>query len=48
MFLYGEHELEFQDDSFDHKYGTEQVFYYQCKYCDHIEDFDYPSSEDDY
>ena len=29
-----DHDWEFQDDSFDHEYGTEQVFYYRCTRCD--------------
>ncbi len=28
-----DHEWEFQDDSFDHEYGTQQVFYWQCAGC---------------
>lgn len=29
----GDHDLSIIDDSFDHEYGCEQVFYYQCDEC---------------
>ncbi|GEM_PF-6660460 len=29
----GEHEWEYQDDSFDHEYGTEVVRYWLCLHC---------------
>lgn len=28
-----DHEWEFQDDSFDHEYGCQQVFYFLCEKC---------------
>lgn len=28
------HEWEFQDDSFDHEFGTEVIRYYACIHCD--------------
>lgn len=28
-----DHEWEFQDDSFDHEFGTERVHYWQCSEC---------------
>jgi hypothetical protein len=28
-----DHDWEFQDDSFDHEYGTEQIHYWQCTRC---------------
>lgn len=45
----GEHEWEFQDDSFGHEFGTERVHYFQCQNCDAtrgVEPGDFP--EDDY
>ena len=44
-----DHDWEFQDDSFDHDFGTERVHYWRCALCDatrEVEpgDFDY---EDD-
>ena len=29
-----DHEWEFQDDSFSHEYGTEQVHYWRCELCE--------------
>lgn len=29
-----DHDWEFQDDSFDHEFGTEQVHYWLCVKCD--------------
>lgn len=28
-----DHEFEVVDDSFDHEYGTEQIFYQRCSKC---------------
>ncbi len=28
-----EHDWQLIDDSFDHQFGTEQIFYYQCNNC---------------
>jgi hypothetical protein len=28
-----DHDWEFQDDSFDHEYGTERVHYWRCACC---------------
>jgi len=28
-----EHELLVINDSFDHEYGCEQIFYYECEKC---------------
>lgn len=28
-----DHEWEFQDESFDHEYGCEQVHFWRCAYC---------------
>lgn len=28
-----DHEWEFQDDSFDHEFGTERVHYWLCVHC---------------
>jgi len=28
-----DHSFEFQDDSFDHEYGTERVHYFYCPEC---------------
>lgn len=29
-----DHDWEFQDDSFDHAFGTERIHYFQCKHCE--------------
>lgn len=29
-----DHEWEFQDESFDHEFGTEIIQYWQCALCD--------------
>ena len=29
-----DHEWVLRDDSFDHEFGTEQVFYWECQFCD--------------
>ena len=37
------HEWEFQDDSFDHEFGTEVIRYYVCANCGEtasLDDFD--------
>lgn len=28
-----DHEWEFRDDSFDHEFGTERVWYWECERC---------------
>lgn len=28
-----DHDWEFQDDSFDHEFGTEQIHYFKCNRC---------------
>jgi len=28
-----DHELVIKDDSFDHEFGCEQIFYYECELC---------------
>ena len=36
----GDHELEVIDASFDHEFGCERIFYYQCSVCDYTHDED--------
>ena len=45
----GDHELDVIDDSYDHEYGCEQVFYYRCSVCDatHDEDSRIPENVED-
>ena len=33
-----EHEWEFEDDSFDHEFGTEVIQYYVCIHCGEVAD----------
>ena len=35
-----DHIYKLQDDSFDHEYGTEQVYYFRCEVCGAEEDYD--------
>jgi hypothetical protein len=35
-----DHDYEAIDDSFDHEYGTQQVFYKRCKACGHEADIE--------
>jgi hypothetical protein len=45
-----DHEWEFQDDSFDHEFGTERVHYWQCQRCGAMRDMepaDYHPEYDD-
>jgi hypothetical protein len=42
------HDWEFQDDSFDHEFGTEKIHYMQCTICGltrDVERDDFPDSE---
>lgn len=41
-----DHEWEFVDDSFDHEYGTEQVHYWRCKYCDKTREMEAEDEEE--
>lgn len=43
------HELIIINDSFDHEFGCEQIFYYQCSVCDatHEEDDRIPEHVED-
>jgi hypothetical protein len=41
----GAHEWELIDDSFDHQFGVELIYYYQCAHCGLTKDAD---SNDDY
>lgn len=36
----GDHNLEVVDESFDHEYGCEQVFFYRCSVCGAIHEDD--------
>jgi hypothetical protein len=35
-----DHDWQFQDDSFDHEYGTEQVHYWLCQRCGALRDME--------
>lgn len=35
-----DHDHELQDDSFDHEYGVEQIYYYVCQECGHTRDLE--------
>jgi len=35
-----DHDYEVIDDSFDHEYGTEQIFYKRCKNCGHETEYE--------
>jgi len=44
-----DHEWKFQDDSFDHEFGCEQVHYWECELCGATKDMepgDYHFDED--
>jgi hypothetical protein len=46
-----DHDWKFQDDSFDHEFGTERVWYWQCERCGvtrEMEPGDYYDDFDDY
>lgn len=32
-----DHDLQFQDDSFDHEYGVQQIYYWRCECCDVVQ-----------
>lgn len=36
----GDHDWQFQDDSFDHEFGTERVHYWQCANCEATRDME--------
>lgn len=35
-----DHDLQVVDDSYDHEYGVEQIFYHQCIKCDATQEED--------
>lgn len=35
-----DHDYVFQDDSFDHEYGVERIWYYRCQACGATADID--------
>jgi hypothetical protein len=43
-----DHEWEFQDDSFDHEYGTERVHYWRCAHCDETRAMEAGDYDDEY
>ena len=43
-----DHEWEFQDDSFDHEYGTERVHYWRCVQCEAVREMEASDYEDEY
>jgi len=46
-----DHEWEFQDDSFDHEFGTEQIHFWRCKLCDatrEVEPGDFHEDDEDW
>lgn len=42
-----DHEWEFQDESFDHEFGTQQVHYWMCACCGLIRDVEPGDFDDD-
>lgn len=47
MLIECDHDWEHVDESFDHEFGTEQVYFKRCRLCDAVIDDDEPSPEDD-
>jgi hypothetical protein len=43
-----DHGWEFQDDSFDHEYGTERVHYWRCAHCETVREMEAGDYDDDY
>lgn len=43
-----DHEWEFQQDSFDHEYGTERVHYWRCATCDETREMEPGDYDDEY
>jgi len=35
-----DHEWKMIDDSFDHEFGTEQIYYYECEHCGATKDLE--------
>jgi hypothetical protein len=42
-----DHEWQFQDDSFDHEYGGQQVHYWLCEECGAEREMEYADYHDD-
>jgi hypothetical protein len=43
-----DHDWEEVDESFDHEFGCEQVYYRRCKICDATTDSEYLGDPDEY
>lgn len=42
-----DHDWKFQDDSFDHEFGTERVHYWQCERCGAMREMEAADYDDD-